>query len=454
METFIGSNTREIVTTRYVYVMSLIAAIGGFLFGFDTGVISGAIEFIRDHFSLNAHQEGFTVSNILIGCIFGAMCAGMLSDWLGRKRILMFAALLFALSAILSGIPRTLPELIGARFIGGLAVGMASIVSPMYIAEIAPAGIRGRLVAINQLAIVTGILGAYFVDWLLVDVSVNNWRWMFVSETLPALALLIGMFFVPESPRWLAKQGRIEGALSTLTRIGGSTHAREEMEQIKATIEQEKGTLEQLFHKGLRHALVIGIFLAIFQQITGINTVIYYAPKIFLNAGYKSENTAFLAAVIVGITNCLATVISLWIIDKLGRKPLLLIGTAGMGISFALAGIAFHARIGGLWILFPILSYVLFFAIGLGPVVWVLLSEIFPTKIRGRAMSIATMILWISCFAVSQTFPWFVEKIKDGTFYMYAGMCVVTFIFVWKWVIETKGKTLEEIEKIWKVQRV
>ena len=451
MKTFTGSTTSETVSKSYVYTLSLIAAIGGFLFGFDTGVISGAIEFIRVHFSLNAHQEGFTVSNILIGCIFGAMFAGVLSDRLGRKKILMFTAFIFALSAVLSGIPRTLPELVGARFIGGLAVGMASIVSPMYIAEIAPAGIRGRLVAINQLAIVTGILGAYFVDWLLVDIGANNWRWMFVSETLPAFALLIGMFFVPESPRWLTKQGRIRDALSILTRIGGSKHADAEIKQIQTTIEQEKGTLKQLFHKGLRYPLVIGIFLAIFQQVTGINTVIYYAPKIFLNAGYESENTAFLASVIVGMTNFLATIISLWIIDKLGRKPLLLIGTAGMGISFAVAGIAFHAKIGGLWILFPILSYVLFFAIGLGPVVWVLLSEIFPTKIRGRAMSIATMILWISCFAVSQTFPWLVENIKDGTFYMYAGMCFVTFIFVRKWVVETKGRTLEEIETFWKV---
>ncbi len=438
----------------YVYFISIIAAVGGFLFGFDTGVISGAIEFIRIHFNLNVYQEGITVSIILIGCIFGAMFAGMLSDWLGRKKILIVAAMLFAISAILSGIPRTLPELIIARFIGGLAVGMASIVSPMYIAEISPARIRGRLVAINQLAIVLGILGAYLINWLLVDIGDNNWRWMFISETIPAFLLLIGMLFMPESPRWLTKQGKIENALAILTRIGGSKHASHEMEEIKSTIEHEEGSFRELFHRGLRYALVVGIFLAIFQQITGINTVIYYAPKIFLNAGFQSENTAFFAAVIVGVTNFIATIISLWLIDKVGRKPLLLISLAGMGISFTIAGYVFHTKIGGLWILFPILSYIAFFAIGLGPVVWVLISEIFPTKIRGRAMSIAIMILWISCFIVSQTFPWLVENIADGTFYMYAGICAVAFIFVWKWVIETKGKTLEEIENYWKVRKI
>jgi len=442
------------VNISYVYFISIVATVGGFLFGFDTAVISGAIEFVRIHFSLNAVQEGFTVSNILIGCIFGAMSAGVLSDRFGRKKILMAAAVLFALSAVLSGISRTLPELIIARFIGGIAVGMASMVSPMYIAEISPASIRGRLVALNQLAIVGGILAAYFVNWLLVDIGENNWRWMFASEAVPALSLIAAMFFMPESPRWLTKQGKIEQALAILSKISGRKRASEEFEEIKSTIEQEKGTIGELFHKGLRYALLLGIVLAIFQQITGINIVIYYAPKIFLKAGFKSDNTAFFASVIVGVMNLSATIVALWIIDKIGRKPLLLYGTIGMGISLLLAGLAFHAQIGGLAILIPILSYILFFAIGQGPVVWVLISEIFPTKIRGRAMSIAIMALWVSCFAVSQTFPWLLETLKEGVFYLYAGICVVTVIFVWRFVIETKGKTLEEIEKFWKVNDV
>ena len=434
----------------FVYTIAIVAAMGGLLFGFDTGVISGAIPFVTKNFSLNAHQEGFAVSNLLIGCIIGASTAGILSDRFGRKKILIVAAILFLISAIFSALPRTFIELVLARFIGGFGVGAASMLSPMYIAEISPARIRGRLVSLNQFTIVGGILLSYFANWLLVDIGPTNWRWMFASESLPAGFFLIALFLIPESPRWLVKQGNFSKALGILTKIGGKKHAEVEMNEIKSTIDKEKGSITEILKPGLRVVLLVGVLLAIFQQITGINTVIYYAPKIFMKAGYESASSALLAQVIVGSTNFICTIIAISTIDRFGRKPLLLIGLAGMGISFTLAGLAFQSdTIGTTWILIPIITYVAFFAMSLGPVVWVLLSEIFPTKIRGTAMSIATMVLWISCFAVSKTFPWLVEIIEERTFYMYAIICIFAFVFVLLMVTETKGKTLEEIERMW-----
>ncbi len=434
----------------YVYTVSLVAAIGGLLFGFDTGVISGAIPFITAHFNLNAVEEGFAVSNLLIGCVIGASVAGFLSDRFGRKKMLLFAAVFFTMSAVFSALPRNLGELVAARFIGGLAVGVASMLSPMYIAEIAPASIRGRLVAINQFTIVGGILLSYLSNWLLVDTGDNNWRWMLLAEAVPACMFLIALFFVPESPRWLTKQQKADEALDILTRVGGKTHALSEMKEIQKTLSHEKGSIGELLKPGLRTVLLVGILLAIFQQITGINTVLYYAPKIFLKAGYESASSALLASVIVGFTNMICTVIAISSVDRFGRKPLLVIGLTGMGISFALAGTAMKSTtIDPRLILVPIIAYVGFFAMSLGPVVWVLISEIFPTKIRGRAMSIATMVLWISCFFVSQTFPWLVETFEEGTFYMYSIICFIALLFVLTMVTETKGKTLEEIEKMW-----
>lgn len=435
----------------YVYFVSIVAAIGGLLFGFDTGVISGAIPFITEQFNLNTVQEGFAVSNLLIGCIIGVSFGGILSDRYGRKKILIVSALFFILSAILSALTRTFMELVLARFIGGLAVGVASMLSPMYIAEIAPAKIRGRLVSLNQFTIVGGILLSYFTNWLLVDTGPNNWRWMLAFETLPAGLFFIAFLFVPESPRWLIKQNLGERALAILTKVGGRKHAEAEINEIKSMLDKEEGSISELMKPGLRMVLLVGVLLAVFQQITGINTVLYYAPKIFLRAGYENASSAFFASVIIGATNLICTIIAISTIDRFGRKPLLLIGLAGMGISFGLAGLSMQsATIGATWILIPLIMYVGFFAMSLGPVVWVLLSEIFPTKIRGRAMSIATMVLWISCFIVSQTFPWLVEKIGEKTFYMYAGICAVAFVFVRLMVTETKGKSLEEIEKMWK----
>lgn len=434
----------------YLYLVSVVAAVGGLLFGFDTGVISGAIPFVTKHFNLNAHQEGFTVSNLIIGCIIGALCAGSLSDRFGRKKILILSALFFIISAVLSAIPRTIIELIIARFIGGLAVGAASVISPLYIAEISPARIRGRLVSLNQFTIVLGILITYFTNWLIVDIGPDNWRWMFAIETLPAGLFLIALFIVPESPRWLTKNGKLSDALAILIRVGGKKHAEVEIEEIKASMEIEKGSIKELFKPGLRKVLLVAILLSFFSQVTGIDSVVYYAPKVFMRAGFESTNSAFLASIMVAVTLLIFTVVAMLTIDRFGRKPLLLIGTVGMGISFAFAGFAFQSTtIGSIWVFVPIITFIAFFAMSFGPIPWVFMSEVFPTKIRGRAVALATMVLWMSNFLVAQFFPWLVETIGGGTYYLFASICVIAFVFVWLMITETKGKSLEEIEKMW-----
>lgn len=433
----------------YVYLVSVVAAVGGLLFGFDTGVISGAIPFVSEHFNLNAHQEGFTVSNLVIGCIIGACFAGVLSDRYGRKKILILSALFFTVSAILSALPRTITDLIIARFIGGLAVGTASVLSPMYIAEISPAGIRGSLVSLNQFTIVLGISITYFTNWLVIDIGPNNWRWMFALEALPAGLFFIILFFVPESPRWLVKKGKLKEAMAILTKAGGLKHAKAEINEIKTTMDLEEGSITELFKPGLRMVLLVSVLLAILSQITGIDSVIYYAPKVFMMAGYENASSAFLASIMVAVTLLIFTLVAIFTIDRFGRKPLLLIGSAGMGISFVLAGFSFQHHTGAIFVLIPIITFIAFFAMSWGAVVWVLISEVFPNKIRGTAMSIATMALWIANFSVAQTFPWMVEKIEGKIYYIFAGICFIAFVFVWFMVTETKGKTLEEIEKIW-----
>jgi len=434
----------------YIYFVAFVAAVGGLLFGFDTAIIAGAMGYFKDHFAINALQEGWAVSSALIGCIVGAAVAGTISDRIGRKRLLIISAILFAISAIGSALPRSVNEFMIARFIGGIGVGSAAMLSPLYISEISPARIRGSLVSLNQMAIVTGMLLAYFINWLLAGTGPANWRWMFGSETIPAFLFLIFMFIVPESPRWLVKQSRTEEALEILTKINGTGKAKNEIKDIKETLAQETGSVKQLFQPGLRIALVIGIVLAILQQITGINGVLYYAPRIFESVGLE-RSSAILQSVIIGFVNMLLTLVAILVVDKLGRKPLLLIASAGMGISFVLTAIAFEFQFfSGTWILIFILLYIGFFALAMGPVIWVVLSEIFPTRIRGRAMSIATVFLWIACFVVSLTFPVLADKFSEAlNFIIYAFMCLVTFIFVWFVLPETKGKSLEEIERHW-----
>lgn len=444
------SKERNIV---YIYFISLVAAVGGLLFGFDTGVISGAIPFVTKHFNLNVYQEGFTVSVLIIACIIGASSTGALSDRFGEKKILIITAVFFTISAILSAVARTHMDLIIARFIGGLAVGSSSVLSPMYISEVSPADIRGRLVSLNQLSIVLGILLTYFSNWLLVDIGLNNWRWMFGVESIPAGLFIFLLFCVPESPRWLAKQGQLDDAMRILTEIGGSAQSEIDMVEIKKSLKGEEGTFRVLFQPGLRKILIIAVLLGFLSQICGIDAVIYYAPKIFMRSGYASASSAFLASVIVGLVNFIFTIIAIAYVDKFGRKPLLLLGLIGMTASLSFAGYIMrldNAR--SYLVMIPILSFIAFFAFSMGPIPWIYISEIFPNKIRGRAVSLATMALWISNFIVVQSFPWLIEKIGGRSFYLFSLVCFITFFFVLAMMTETKGKTLEEIAQIWEHQ--
>lgn len=440
----------------YIYLVTSVASVGGLLFGYDTAVISGAIGFLQTKFQLGAAWKGWAASSALVGCIAGAMMAGTLSDRLGRKKVLILAALLFSASALGTALPRNLFEFSAARIAAGVAVGIASMLSPLYISEIAPARLRGRLVSLNQLTIVSGMLLVYFANERVAamgDEAWNvaaGWRWMFGLGLLPSALFLVLLFSVPESPRWLVKQGREEEALDILERVNGPERAHREIETIRETIAMEGGSLVQLFNPGMRQALIIGVALAILQQVTGINAILYYAPEIFKSSG-AGIGSAMLQTVLVGAVNVGFTLVAIWLVDKAGRKALLLGGSAAMTLSLLAIGISFHLqKTESIWVLLSILVYIASFACSLGPVVWVVMAEIFPTRIRGRAMSVATTILWCSCFLVSQTFPILDERLGSaGTFFIYAIFSGFTFGFVLRVVPETKGKMLEEIERSW-----
>ena len=430
-------------------IFSTAAALGGLLFGFDTGVISGAIHFIKIEFNLNAYQEGFAVSNLMVACVIGALLAGPIADWTGRKKVLILCAVLFTFSAILSALPRSFTELVIARFIGGMGVGMASVVSPMYIAEISPAKIRGRLVALNQLAIVVGILLSYLSNWLLVDTGINNWRYMLVAEILPAITFLVGLFFIPESPRWLTKEGLEKEALDVLNVVAGTANSDHELQEVKKSLAEKRTSLKELLHPSLRRVLIVGILFSLFAHITGIDTIIYYGPIIFLESGFKTDS-ALLASVMIGITNLIFTFVGMAMVDKAGRKFLLLVGLAGMGISMMLVGFCMQSdMISAKWTLLWIMTYIASFAMSIGVVIWVYLSEIYPTRVRGQALSVATMVLWLGNVILTQLFPVMMERFGGGTFYIFSFICLLAFIFTWTMVKETKGVSLEEIEEMW-----
>ena len=445
----------------YVMLVCIVAALGGLLFGYDTGVINGAIGPLKAHFSLDANWAGWATGCALVGCAIGAAFAGVLSDWLGRKKVLILSAILFFISAVGTALPKNITIFIIYRIIGGMGVGAASMSSPMYIAEISPARIRGRMVSVNQFAIVTGFLVVYFVNYFIAlqgDQMWNQesgWRWMFGSEALPALLLLVLLFFVPESPRWLTKQDRSDEALEILTRVNGAVYAKTELLEIKDALAHESGSLKQLFQPGMKIVLVIGIVLAVLQQVTGINVFLYFGTEIFKKMGSET-NAALLQTVVVGAVNLTFTIVAIWMVDRLGRKPLMMIGSVGMGLSLLGMGLMAYVQKTDLWVLLFILGYIACFALSVGPVTWVILSEIFPTRIRGRAMAIATVCLWVANYVVSQTFPmmeennWLLAKFHHAfPFWLYGIFCVVLVIFVWRFVPETKGKTLEEIEKHW-----
>lgn len=438
----------------YILLLTAVAALGGLLFGYDTAVIAGAIDYLQEKFALSPGMKGWTTSNILLGCAVGAAFAGPLSDAFGRKRMLILAAVLFAVSAVWSAIPRTLTEFILARFLGGLAVGAAAIVSPLYIAEISPAHLRGRLVALQQIAIISGMVVVSIVNWIIAlqgDHAWNvemGWRWMFGSETLPALLFLLCLLVVPESPRWLLKRGRESDALHVLTRLGGKLRAAWEAADIRRTIAEETGRLDELLRPGYRKLLVIAVILAILQQVTGINAIVYYTPTIFRSSG-STDVWALFWTIITQAVNLGFTLVAIAIVDRLGRRPLLLLTSAAMGVSLILLGTAFYAGLPQFWVVAFVLLYMASFAVGMGPVVWVVLAEIFPTRTRGLAMGIATVALWLADFLITQTAPMMYAAWGPAfAFWSYALMCVVCLIFVSAFLPETKGKTLEEIERM------
>jgi sugar porter (SP) family MFS transporter len=452
---------RQAGNPTYVFLVTIVAALGGLLFGYDTGVINGAIGPLKAHFALHEGQEGWATACALLGCALGAAGAGPLSDWFGRKKVLVLSAVFFFVSAVGTAVPQTIGTFIFYRILGGLGVGAASITSPMYIAEISPARIRGRMVSVNQFAIVTGFLVVYFVNYFIAlqgDAAWNErvgWRWMFGSEALPALMLLVLSLLVPESPRWLTKKGRTEPALGILMRVDGAAYARTELAEIQSALALESGSLTQLLLPGMRIVLVIGVVLAVLQQVTGINVFLYFGTEIFKKMG-SATNAALLQTVVVGVVNLSFTVVAIWTVDRIGRKPLMMIGSAGMGLCLLAMGCAAYAQTTGLWMLLFILGYIACFALSVGPVTWVILAEIFPTRIRGQAMAVATVCLWIANYLVSQTFPmmdahpWLVQTFHRGLpFWLYGAFCVVLLLFVRVFVPETKGKTLEEIERHW-----
>jgi SP family arabinose:H+ symporter-like MFS transporter len=440
----------------YVYKATLVAAVGGLLFGYDTAVVAGAIGFIQKRYDLSATMVGWIASCALIGCMVGAMFAGKLSDKIGRKKVLILSGILFGVSSAGILFPMDLSWFVVFRMIGGLGIGIASMLAPMYISEIAPAEIRGRLVSINQLGIVSGILLIYFVNasiagWY--DEAWNistGWRWMFGSGLFPSIFFLLLLFFVPESPRWLAQKERYDEAKVILTKVNGTAKADHELAEIKEALNIEKSSFSDILKPGIRRALLIGVILCIFSQVTGINAIMYYAPEIFKSTG-DASGSALMQTVLVGVINVLFTLVAIKYVDRWGRRTLLLIGCAGMAVCLAVVGSAFYFGFAeGYLVLVAILAYISFFAISLGPLAFVVIAEIFSNRNRGMAMSVCIFFLWASVYVVSQTFPMLLDSIGSAlTFWVYMLMSVFAFVFVYKLIPETKGKTLEEIERYW-----
>jgi MFS transporter, SP family, arabinose:H+ symporter len=432
----------------YVILISLVAACGGLLFGFDTAVISGVIPFIKPYFQLSDAGLGWAVSSVIAGCIIGTQLAGKPGDIVGRKKTLLITAFLFIVSAVGSALAESFTMFILYRMVGGVAVGAASVLSPIYIAEVAPPKYRGRLVSVNQLTLVIGILLAFFSNYFLIDMGEDNWRWMLGVMALPALIFFLLMLLVPESPRWLYLNGKKEQSLKTLEKILGKDESMREMKRIEDSANMVDSTdLKNIFQKKSQWLVMLGIMLAILQQFTGINVIMYYAPLIFEKSGTGVSN-ALLQTIAIGGINLLFTIISMSVIDKVGRKPLLVFGQLFMGAFLAMLSFTFFLdQIEGNFVIIFILGFIAAFAISSGPVTWVLISEIYPNKIRGSAVSIATLFLWIAAFVVSYTFPVMLESWEGGfTFLFYACINLAGLVFVKLAVPETKGKSLEELE--------
>ena len=442
---------------RFVIFATGVTAIGGFLFGYDTAVINGANSYLTSHLGLNPAQEGLAGASAILGCIPGAMFAGFLSDRFGRKKMLFLCAALYAVSGLLSAIPRTFDEFLIARIISGLGIGASSMICPVYIAEIAPEKWRGRLGSLFQLGIVTGIFLTLFVNRVIQGLgdeawnTAYGWRWMLGMEVVPALAFIGLLFTVPESPRWLARRGRADEARAILTQVDGPAHADREMTAIRATATQIEPPFSALFAGNYRRPLLLAVSLALFQQFCGINAIMYYSTKIFASAG-AVKNVAFASSVWVGLINLVFTLVAIAFVDRLGRRPLLLIGTAVQAVALLLVGWLFHTGQHGPLLLGAVVLFIAAFAMAMGPITWLFCSEIFPNQIRGRAMSVAAFAIWVACYIVAQTFPMMNDSAAIGpavTFWIYAAVSLASFFFVLVMIPETKGRTLEEIGRMW-----
>ncbi len=451
----------------YLAGICLVASLGGLLFGFDTAVISGTVDAVEAQYQLNGFEVGWFGCSALIGCILGAAVAGSLSDRFGRKPLLIVAALFFFLSALLAAAAPGFSWLVWGRIIGGLGVGVASVLAPMYISEFSPPRLRGRLVAFYQLSIVVGILAAYFSNWALACFAearpeafaaaqwlhramvAEVWRAMFGAGAIPAVAMFVLVFLVPESPRWLVKAGREAAALEILARVEGQEAAQREIEEIRRSADQETGSVGELFRPGLRMAMVVALGLAIFGQMSGVNVVVYYGPRILKAAGYVSAG-ALQWQVVIGLINLVFTLLALWKVDNWGRRPLLIWGMAMVTLSMAATAILLLREAPAIWVVAALCLYMGCEALSICAVIWVLLPEIFPNRLRGRAMSIATFAVWAANTVSIFFFPWYVETFGMHTgFFTFAVICLVATVFFWRFVPETKGKSLEEIARHW-----
>ena len=456
------------VNLRYLVPICLVATVGGLLFGFDTGVISGAIEPLTARFGLSDFMKGWASGCVLIGCAAGVLLVGPLSDRFGRKPALYLAAIMFVASAVGTALAHQVSVFIAFRIVGGLGIGVASISTPMYIAEITPAQIRGRMVAVNQIAVVGGITATSFINYFIAQgrdqawLIETGWRWMFATGLVPSVLFGLLLVPIPESPRWLTEMKRENAAREILAKVGGGAFADDELAGIRDSISREAGTWRELLSRQLRRPLLLGIALAILQQVTGINVFMYFGATIFRSLSASTGvDAGLLQQVIINGEGIIFTVVAIATVDRWGRRPLMLLGTAGMGLSLlAMGTMAQRMTDPGSnsgWMLLFIVLYIAAFGLSVGPVTWVILAEIFPTAVRGRALGLATFFLWMADYAVTQTFPimdakdlWFVRHFNHAfPFYLYSAFCAVLVLVVWRFVPETKGRTLEQIELSW-----
>jgi SP family arabinose:H+ symporter-like MFS transporter len=435
----------------YVVLLAATTAISGFLFGFDTAVINGVLLLLRRQFALSNLQTEIAASSLLLGCLLGAAGASMIGDRYGRRKSLIASALLFAFSSISTALASTVMIFSAARLSGGLAIGLASVLTPVYIAEISPSNNRGTLVSLNQLAIVVGILTAYLVNWQVARLGESSWRWMLAVAAIPSIAFLFGLLLIPESPRWLISIGRLDQGERVLARIFGEQTAKQQVEAVEQAAAGEEGSWHEVLSPNMRKRLAVGMLLALFSQITGINTVLYYG-SIIVSEHFPGQSTsmALVANVIVGAVNLLLTIVAMIFLDRWGRRAILMISSGGMGVALTFLVIGLIYGVSPLLMLASILLYVAFFALGMGPGPWLIISEIFPTKVRSRAASLATSTLWSGTLLVTFTFLSLVKILNLwGTLAIYGALSGLCCIFVWKMVPETKGRTLEQIQQAW-----